>query len=111
MNHEEAVFAYLKIFFETHEFDALSDLFGNPFSFEGPFLKTDSAEEYIAAMKSAPPTGCSYRLLHMFGRGEAVNVLYEFTKPGIRTKMSQLFEFKDGKISRILLIFDRSVFD
>ena len=52
----------------------------------------------------------AYVLMHSFEKGPLVNLIYEFSKPTIRTTMSQLFEVQDGKITSVLLIFDSGAF-
>ncbi|MCK5353019.1 hypothetical protein KAJ77_10565, partial [bacterium] len=67
--------------------------------------------DYINSLKSDPPVGCEYRLIRVFESTGSVNLIYEFIKGEFRTPMSQLFEFENDRITRILLIFDTAGFN
>ena len=110
MSNLELALRYINIFFSGGDFDDLAEIFSEDLVFEGPFFRSDSSLAYIDSLKKDPPTGCEYRLIRAFEGAGSVNLIYEFLKGEIRTPMSQLFEFNDGKISRILLIFDTAAF-
>lgn len=101
---------YMEIFFSGKNMERLYDILADDLIFEGPFYQFHSAQEYIDSLVSAPPIDCEYKLLKSFANGNSVNLLYTFSKPGISTPMSQWFEICDGKISKILLIFDTGKF-
>lgn len=101
---------YLEIFCSGQNFDELYEIFDENLLFEGPFLNAHSAQEYIEALRRDPPRGCAFTLLHSFQSGRFVNLIYEFRKPGLRTTMSQLFEFRRNKIIHVVLIFDTFAF-
>lgn len=107
---KELALKYLDIFYNNKPLDELYSIFVDDLIFEGPFIKTYSAHEYINSLKNAPPKDSSYRLINLFEKDEYINVIYEFTKGNISTLMSQLFEMKNEKIISIKLIFDSSVF-
>ena len=101
---------YMQIFYSGKELDRLSSILHADLKFRGPLFQFDTAWEYIASIKADPPVACSYRILHTFEKENVVNLLYDFYKPGITTTMSQLFEVRNDKIIRIVLIFDSAVF-
>lgn len=101
---------YLDIFMSGERLDRLHGLFAEDLEFKGPFFEFHSAREYVDSLKASPPTGCSCNILRTFENGPAVNIIYEFEKPGVRAEMSQFFEMEDGKIKKILLIFDSARF-
>ena len=101
---------YMDIFYSGRELERLYAIMADGLRFEGPFFRFDSAHDYVASLLSDPPVGCEYQLLHAFEKGPLVNLIYEFSKPNIRTTMSQLFEVRDGKITSVRLIFDSGAF-
>jgi hypothetical protein len=110
MNHADLALRYLEIFFSGQGFDELLEMFAESLQFEGPFYSFDSAQDYVDSLKSDPPIGCEYKLLNICEDAGFVTVIYEFKKDSIQTSMSQLFEIKNGKITKILLIFDTGKF-
>ena len=101
---------YMKIVFEGSDPAELASLFCEDLVFRGPLFSFDTAGDYIESLKSAPPEGFSYEIIRSFESESAACVVYQFSKPGISTPMAQLFETRDGRISRIVLIFDSGVF-
>ena len=101
---------YLDIFCSGKDFDELKELFAEDLRFEGPFFQCDSAEVYIERLKSDPPERLEYRVIKVFEDDDSVNVIYEFSKGSISSRMSQLFWLAKGKITWILLIFDSADF-
>jgi hypothetical protein len=110
MTNLEIALKYMDIFYSGKEFDELAEIFFDNLVFEGPLFRFDSASDYIESLKSDPPVSCEYRLIRVFESTGSVNLIYEFIKGEIRTPMSQLFEFENGRISRILLVFDTARF-
>jgi hypothetical protein len=110
MSHLETALKYMDILFSGGDLDGLEGILSHDFQFEGPLFRFDSVADYIASLKEDPPAGWDYRLIRAFESAGSVNLIYEFTKGGIRTPMSQLFEFEGQKISRILLIYDTAGF-
>lgn len=110
MSALDVALRYMEIFYSGRDLGRLTRILREDCQFQGPFFQFNSAQEYIASLKADPPRDCSYRILHAFEKDNIVNLIYEFAKPGITTNMSQLFHVQDGKIARILLIFDSAVF-
>ncbi len=106
----ELALEYLNIFFNTGNPDTLSQICQDDLQFEGPFYRYRTAEDYIAALKSDPPLQADFEIINQFETQSAACVVYKFTKPGVATTMAQLFEVRDGKIQRILLVFDSGAF-
>jgi len=104
----DTVMRFLKIFFSGNDYDDISYLLNNEFLYESPIFSTESAEEYINRLKNSPRIDSSYTILKIFNDSGFINIIYEYKKGEIATPVSQLFELKDGKISTILLIYDKS---
>lgn len=97
---------YMEIFFSGHGMERLYDYLHDDCQFAGPLYQFSSACDYIESLQVSPPVNCQYKIIQSFEKGPYVNFIYEFSKPGVSTTMSQLFEVDSGKITRILLIFD-----
>ncbi len=97
---------YLDLFCEGSDMEKIRDLLTEDCRFEGPFFQSDSASEYIESLKADPPKECAYDLVRAFEDEGSASIFYRFRKPGVSALMAQLFEIKDGKIDRILLVFD-----
>lgn len=106
----DAALKYMDIFYSGRELARLYEIMADELKFEGPFFHFDSARNYIESLRSDPPLGCEYKILHAFENGQTVNLIYQFSKPNISTPMSQLFKVRDGKITEVLLIFDTGQF-
>lgn len=90
--------------------EALNDLLADEFSFKGPFYEFDSADAYIQSLQSDPPQGFEYEIIQSFETEACACLVYQFSKPGVSVPMAQIFDISDGKISKILLIFDTQSF-
>jgi hypothetical protein len=101
----------MDIFFSGENFSELRHILAPDLSFMGPFYTFRSAEDYIASLEDNPPVGSVYDLLGSFESESAACLMYRFTKPGVSTTMAQLFEVEDGRIQRILLVFDTAPFE
>lgn len=102
--------SYMEIFFSGMDLDRLGDILHEDCRFHGPFYQFESAQQYIESLKVDPPVDCRYQIIHTFEQDNVVNLIYYFSKPGVSTIMSQLFEVLDNKITSIVLIFDSAAF-
>ncbi len=101
---------YMDIFFSGRELERLREILADDLVFSGPLYQFDSSRAYLESLQSAPPVDCSYKIVQAFENGPLVNLIYEFSKPSLRTHMSQLFEIRHDKIASMLLIFDTRKF-
>ncbi|MCW8930126.1 MAG: hypothetical protein OQL19_07825 [Gammaproteobacteria bacterium] len=97
---------YMEIFYGGESIDTLASIFSDEFSFKGPFYEFNTATEYIKSLKVDPPREVRYKIIETYENETSACLIYQFSKPGISTIMSQIFEVTNGKISRILLVFD-----
>ena len=102
---------YMDAVYKTGDFDNLKEVLADDFIFRGPLYKFDTANDYIEAMQTAPPKGFEYSLLNSYENNSSACLIYEFSKPGVSTIMTQTFEIDNGKIKSILLIFDTAAFE
>jgi hypothetical protein len=101
---------YMEIFFTGKNPEELSQIFSDDFSFSGPFYQFDSAKDYINSLKTGPPEDCEYKIIQSYEDDISACLIYDFSKPGVNTPMAQIFEINNGKISKILLVFDTGEF-
>lgn len=102
---------YLDIVFKTGVMEDLRSLLAEDLNFDGPFYKYKSANNYIDSLKKDPPKGFKYEIIKAYEDDSSVCLIYNFSKPGIKTVMSHSFEFEKGKIKKVLLVFDSTVFN
>lgn len=101
---------YMDCLFETGNLEELRNILCDDLFFIGPLYKFQSADSYLDSLRNDPPKGFNYRLIKSYGDKTTACLLYQFSKPGISTPMCQLFETHNGKICRILLVFDTDKF-
>lgn len=101
---------YMEIFYSGAALDELHQLFDKQLNFKGPFFEFHTAEEYIASLKSSPPDNFKYKIIETYQNEDSACLIYNFSKPGIATVMTQSFKVTDNKISEILLVFDTGDF-
>ena len=101
---------YLEIFFGGSSIEPMIDLFQPSMVFDGPFFQGLSAREYVDSLKADPPHNSRYEIIRSYETKSSACVIYKSSKPGVTTTMVQQFEVSDGKISKILLVFDTGAF-
>ncbi len=106
MKPMELALKYMEIFFSGEDIEELSHLFAEDLTFRGPLYEFNSAQDYINSLKSDPPRGFAYEIIGSFEDSSSARLVYRFTKPGVSTLMAQLFEVRDDKIIKIVLVFD-----
>ena len=106
----ELALKYMNILFNGQNMEELAPLLSKDFSFKGSLYEFNSPQSYIESLKSDPPVEFKYKIIHSFESSSSVGLFYLFSKPGFQVHMAQLFEIRNDKISKILLIFDSKVF-
>ena len=90
--------------------DLLHEILSKDCRFKGPLYEFNSAAEYIDSLKTDPPVDVDYELIEAFENDKSACLVYQFKKASISTPMTQVFEVVEGKISKILLVFDTAGF-
>ncbi|MBT5951370.1 MAG: nuclear transport factor 2 family protein [Betaproteobacteria bacterium] len=101
---------YMDAFFGQEPLESMEKIFAENLIFEGPFQRTTSAKAYLESLRKNPPTNVSFETEEVFENENSVYFIYQFSKPGVKTRMVQTFEVNDEKISKIKLVFDTKVF-
>ena len=109
MTNREVAMAYLKHFC-AGDVDDLASLLADDLEFKGPFHQFSSSTAYLQSLRDDPLDRCSYRVLSVTEGDDRVSVYYDYQKPKGDLTVAQLFSFTDGKISKMLLVFDASGF-
>jgi len=105
MTHRDLALAYLRAFCAA-DIDALRPLLAEDLRFSGPLHRFASRAEYLEGLAADPPQASGYEILGMTEADDSVAVFWEYRKPGKPMTIAQLFKFRGGKISDILLVFD-----
>ena len=101
---------YMEIFYGEEPIDRLDEILSEKFSFNGPFHEFNSSAEYIDSLKLDPPVGLDYKIIEAYENENSACLIYQFSKQGMSTIMSQIFEVCNGKISKVILVFDTGAF-
>ncbi len=106
MNGYELVRSYLNTFYSGGDPENLGQLFTDTMVFDGPYLSTTTAIDYIAALKQGESTPMQYSIVKQYQDDESICVVYEVAKESREFLVNQVFWFSKGKISKILTVFD-----
>jgi len=106
MNKIELAKQYIKVFFETQEFDLLYNLFAEQLDFKGPFFQSETAKEYIESLKSSHWEKCRCAILEEYEDSDSACLIYLFQKGEKSTIMAQQFWCTKNTIHKIRLIFN-----
>lgn len=101
---------YMRSFFGLEPLEAMSTILAQDLIFEGPFLKSFTAKEYLDSLRENPPEDARYFIEKAYEDENSACLVYWFSKPGVDTRMAQTFEIEDGKIHKIKLVFDTNAF-
>lgn len=101
---------YMDVVFNGKNPQELHRILADECIFKGPFYEFKSSDGYIDSLLSDPPGEFAYEIIAAFETESSACLVYQFSRPGIRIPMAQLFEISDGKISKILLVFDTAPF-
>ena len=101
---------YMNCVYKTGDWEALRNILADDLKFSGPYFNFDSADEYVNSLRNDPPKDFEYQMIKNYEDISSACLVYQFSKPGISTSMSQTFWTNDGKITRILLVFDTGAF-
>jgi hypothetical protein len=101
----------MDIVFSTGDFDQLRHILADNLQFRGPFYSFDTAGDYIKSMQADPPKNFKYQELKSYEDSSSACLVYKFSKPGVSTIMTQIFDIDNNKIKRTHLIFDTGAFE
>jgi hypothetical protein len=101
---------YMDCVFKTGNLEELRKILSDDLQFRGPFFNFNSADTYVDSLKNDPPVDFKYEIIKSYANDSSACLIYQFSKPGVSTSMTQIFETVDGKINSILLIFDTGAF-
>ncbi len=102
----DTVMKYMDIFYSDEDLSQLNNLFAEDMIVQGPSYQFETAKQYIDSLVTSPPIDCRYEMIESFEKGSIVCLVYLFKKGDLSSNMSQLFEVVNGKITRILLVFN-----
>lgn len=101
---------YLDCYYKTGDFKAIRNILADDLQFNGPFQHFESAASYVNALANNPPKNVAYKMIKSYCDETSACLVYQFLKPGVSTPINQTFWIAHGKIYKMLLIFDRTIF-
>jgi hypothetical protein len=105
MNKQEMALTFIERFC-TGDLEGIESLLAPDLKFRGPFYSFDSAQEYLACLRNAPPVRSGFEILSITEGVDSLAVFYDYVKPEGVIRIAQLFRFKNQRISETLLVFD-----
>lgn len=110
MNPLNLALKYMQIVYKSEDYDQLNEILREDCIFSGSLYTFNSAQSYIDSLKKDPPNDFKYEIVNSYQDNNSACLIYNFRKPGIKTKMAQVFEISQNKITTIQLIFDVTPF-
>lgn len=108
MDNLEIIRAYFDRFFsgKTRHSEVRS-LLTDDFTFRGPLMSADSADEYVAQLRSfGDEMEMVAHVREMIGKDEVVAALVDFEGPTGLIPYGQWFTLRGGRIARLEVVYD-----
>jgi len=96
----------------NHEFDVVAQQLTPDVAFTGPNMQSTGSDAFIGALKRMSPIWVRNDIHHVFVGGDTACVVYDFvtnTETGA-SRAVEVLTFRDDRIARIDLLFDRVKF-
>ncbi len=109
MEAKQVVQAYLAAFFTGGpDIAAMRALLTDDFTFHGPLMTADSAEEFIGEITGMeqPMSDLHAEIHHVIADGDTVAALYDFVTPMGKLPFAEWYWVRGDKISAIKLHYD-----
>lgn len=105
MGNQDLAIDFLRRFC-AGDVDGLRPLLTEDLKFHGPLMTSVGSAVYLKRLEDDPPQKNDFRVMHVSENGDSVSVFYEYLKDSGALTVAQLFKFRNGKISEILMVFD-----
>ncbi|MGA9533737.1 MAG: nuclear transport factor 2 family protein [Anaerolineales bacterium] len=108
MDNVDIIARYFERFFsgKARHSDVRS-LLTDDFTFHGPLMAADGADEYVAQLQSfGDEMEMHARVRQLIGSDDIVAALVDFDGPGGAIPYAQWFTLREGKISRLEVVYD-----
>jgi hypothetical protein len=89
------------------DIDVLGRLLVDDLRFDGPWLRCDSRDAYLSALRADPPQPARHEVVQLAETDDEVSVFYRYIKPGETMLVVQRNWFRGNRIARISLAFER----
>ena len=115
MNIPQIIIEYLDCFVKG-QYKEMKNIFTDDLVFKGPLLECNSASEYIEALQKDivvqqnDPPHLTYKIINSEEKQDSLLVIYDYIKKTRTVRCTQRFNFRDGKISKMVLEFNKSTF-
>ena len=96
----------------SKDYAAITPMLAPDVTFKGVAFETRGAEEFIAPFKRMAPVWVRSDIRNVFVEGDQVCVIYDFVTDtdAVSVPCIELITFRDEKITRVELFFDRVQF-
>ncbi|MEM7336897.1 MAG: nuclear transport factor 2 family protein [Chloroflexota bacterium] len=108
MSTKECVESYLSAFFgERIDLAKIRTLIADDFTFMGPLMTADSADDYIQKLQAFGENArMQAEIQHILIEGETAVARYDFIMPNGRVPASEWYRVKDNKLVSMQLTCD-----
>lgn len=108
MSNVDVIKRYFEKFFSGKaRHSEVRGLLTDDFSFRGPLMSADSADEYVRQLKSLGDEIELYAdVRQLIGEGDVVAALVDFQSPAGPITYAQWFTMREGKIAGLEVIYD-----
>jgi len=113
MTHLDIIMEYFERFFSgTSHPEDIRHYLADDFTFTGPLMNAESADDYILQLKAMGDELEMYaEVRSLLGSDDVVAALVDFQGPGGTITYAQWFTLREGKISSLEVVYDpRSFF-
>jgi ketosteroid isomerase-like protein len=108
MDNKRTIAGYFEKFFSGRaRHSEVRDLLTDDFTFRGPLMSADSADDYVAQLQSlGDELEMHVRVRRLVASNDVVAALVDFEGPGGTIPYAQWFTMRDGKISGLEVVYD-----
>lgn len=109
--NKEIVKKYFALFFSPEpDFHRIRSLLSDSFTFSGPLLKANSADDYITKISHVADGGLSIQNAEFVSQDGHVVVIYDMISPLGEVRTVEWFKIDKGKIQSLELVNDPKIF-
>lgn len=109
--NEQIIKNYFDLFFSAQpDFQAMRQLLADSFTFNGPLLKANSADDYIQKIQGVASGGLSMKNAEYVSSDYNVVVIYDMFSPLGDVRTVEWFKLESGKIKTLELLNDPRIF-
>ena len=106
MVNREVALSFVELFC-AGDLEGLESILSDQLSVKGPYLSTNSRQDYLEALNVDPPVKAPFRILSVSeGDDGQVAIFWEYLKEQRPVTIGQLFTIRRHQVVKVLLVFD-----